>query len=42
MPWGFGTCVCARCVAEEGEAGSERGSGISDLEKELREGLGIE
>ncbi|KAI0742944.1 SET domain-containing protein [Daedaleopsis nitida] len=50
MEWGFGKCMCARCVQEERErkaAGDQAGAGgeadaeKADLEAELKAGLGV-
>ncbi|KAI0354211.1 SET domain-containing protein [Trametes cingulata] len=48
MEWGFGKCVCERCVAEERERkanGGGEGPGnqdeTADLEAELKAGLGV-
>ena len=45
MEWGFGKCMCERCVREEGEP-KESGEGEADseradLEAELKAGLGV-
>ena len=47
MEWGFGKCMCERCVKEERErkdagdtAGAEEGAN-ADLEAELKAGLGV-
>jgi hypothetical protein len=41
--WGFGDCDCARCVKEEEafKAVSEAIGTMSDLERELKAGLGL-
>lgn len=48
--WGFGVCMCGRCVEEErereerrarGEEVDEEGEGVEDLERELKAGLGV-
>jgi len=45
--WGFGKCVCERCVEEEekqsdpDEADSKPALDMADLEKELKAGLGV-
>ena len=39
--WGFGECVCERCMEEEKEAGEPSSSGVDDLERELKAGLGV-
>jgi hypothetical protein len=41
--WGFGVCMCERCVEEEKlvkEQGGEQ-DGMEDLERELKAGLGV-
>ena len=41
--WGFGICQCTRCIEEgkEREGAGLEGSGIDDLEQELKAGLGL-
>ena len=45
LEWGFGACRCARCTAEEEQAGGEQAGestlGDQDLEMELKAGLGV-
>lgn len=45
LEWGFGTCKCARCSAEEEQAGGAQAGestlGDQDLEMELKAGLGV-
>ncbi len=47
MEWGFGKCMCERCVKEERErkdAGGDTGKEEAvntDLEAELKAGLGV-
>ncbi|KAH9886713.1 SET domain-containing protein [Cubamyces lactineus] len=47
MEWGFGKCMCERCVKEERERKAEGGDGEAnveekaDLEAELKAGLGV-
>jgi hypothetical protein len=36
--WGFGECVCERCMEEEKEVGE---TSVDDLERELKAGLGV-
>ncbi|KAH8988997.1 SET domain-containing protein [Lactarius hatsudake] len=38
--WGFGECVCERCIEEEKET-SKPSSDVDDLERELKAGLGV-
>jgi hypothetical protein len=43
--WGFGECLCARCVKEEkegrGEGNEKEPSEMEDLASELKAGLGV-
>ncbi|KAH9943894.1 SET domain-containing protein [Amylocystis lapponica] len=39
MEWGFGTCRCVRCVAEEGSGVGQ--ADAAELEMELKAGLGV-
>jgi hypothetical protein len=45
--WGFGACMCTRCVAEAGEAGAEGedddgdARARADMEREIKSGLGL-
>lgn len=51
--WNFGDCICARCLEEEaagengkatdgdGDAAARPEVDVSDLERELRQGLGL-
>ena len=47
LEWGFGKCMCERCVKEERERKVEGGDGEvnveekADLEAELKAGLGV-
>ena len=36
--WGFGECICGRCMEEEKELGEKD---VDDLERELKAGLGV-
>ncbi|KAF8262748.1 SET domain-containing protein [Lactarius quietus] len=38
--WGFGECMCERCIEEEKEVG-ESDRDVDDLERELKAGLGV-
>jgi len=40
--WGFGDCLCVRCVEEAKQLGDAEGDeGLADLVSELKAGLGV-